>query len=113
MSLLSVKARVVFQPIEKVEAKILALDYEDKESDHCLVWRKKCIRSEEVIEITQFDRDMCIIELYDGRDVLVRESYAQLRSKWMEARKAELSREMGEEEVEEDTEEVDDDENED
>lgn len=100
-SLLSVKARLLMRSVEAIEAQIAKEDYEEKETDTFIVWRKISLRSEEIYTIAQYDGERCIIIMYDSSEYFVKESYTNLHKRWQIAKSAEPPKHQQEEAEEE------------
>lgn len=87
MSLLKVKARVALVSEEYLDAELLEdLDSLSEEAKQPYVaWRKITVRSEEIKEVVQFDKDKSLIITYLGERYLVKEPHASVHKKWQDA----------------------------
>lgn len=82
MSVISFKARVSLISEEEVDAMLLG---EPSDQKPYVCWRKTTMRSSEIKQIVQFDKEKCFVYTYEFDRILVKEPHASLHKRWKEA----------------------------
>jgi len=85
MSLFKVKAKVLLGSEDAMEAEGV-YDMGNIASSKSWVWRDLSVGYEEVYQITAYDSNKSIVEMYNGNKILVKGTWEELNKKWEDLR---------------------------